>query len=307
MRHLPTRFRFRFHLRTRTQSIRYTLGRNDPTESSSLYTAPFILTATTTVKARGYVAGLSSDIVSAKISKAQVSAPVISPNGGTFNDSVTVTISDATAGSLIRYTVDGTEPTDSSVLYQAPIVLTETATVKAAGFLTGYLQSKSASATFTKNVIPQVAAPVISPAGGTFTGSVSVSISESTAGAVIHYTLDGSDPLESAPVYTCARRSDDTTTLKAKGFLTGYTESTVASGLFTVTAPAFDFSLSNGGDKTVNKKYGVNNSISTTLVSGMTQPVAFSVSGLPVGIEIVLHRRLVFSVMFDNAQNCASD
>ena len=54
----------------------------------------------------------------------------------------------------------------------------------------------------------------------------------------------------------------------------------------TVAAAAsqpFSFSLTNSGDKSVIAGSSVTNSISTTLSSGKSQTVSFSVSGLPAG------------------------
>jgi len=42
--------------------------------------------------------------------------------------------------------------------------------------------------------VPTAATPVMSPASETFSGTISVSISDSTPGATIYYTTDGSDP-----------------------------------------------------------------------------------------------------------------
>src|SRR5262249_55180086 len=46
------------------------------------------------------------------------------------------------------------------------------------------------------------AAPVLSPAGGTFTGSVTVSMSSATSGASIRYSTDGSDPNAGSKLYS---------------------------------------------------------------------------------------------------------
>src|SRR5205809_1024973 len=46
----------------------------------------------------------------------------------------------------------------------------------------------------------------------------------------------------------------------------------------------FDFSLTNGGSKTVTQGASVTNSISAALVSGTAQSVSFSASGLPSGV-----------------------
>ena len=79
-----------------------------------------------------------------------VSAPEISPNGGTFTDSQTVTIICATEGARIYYTTDGSEPTTSSALYSGPITLTETTTIKAIAVKDGMTDSEAVTAVFTK-------------------------------------------------------------------------------------------------------------------------------------------------------------
>lgn len=49
------------------------------------------------------------------------------------------------------------------------------------------------------------------------------------------------------------------------------------------TTPVFDFSLQNGGGKTVTRGQSTTNTVTATLVSGATQNVAFTVTGLPSG------------------------
>src|SRR5437870_4745141 len=59
----------------------------------------------------------------------------------------------------------------------------------------------------------------------------------------------------------------------------------VTSSALTAHPPpqSFDFSLSNGGNKTVVRGQSVSNTITATLVSGTPQSVSFSASGLPTG------------------------
>jgi hypothetical protein len=78
-----------------------------------------------------------------------VSLPVINPAGGSFVDGVSVSISTATSGASIYYTLDGSTPTAGSTRYTGPFVLNASATVKAKGMLTGYNDSAVASANFT--------------------------------------------------------------------------------------------------------------------------------------------------------------
>ena len=77
-----------------------------------------------------------------------VNTPVISPDGGLFTNSVSVTLSDSTAGATICYTLDGTTPTTNSILYLSPFVLTNSLSVTAAAFKVGAVASGTASASF---------------------------------------------------------------------------------------------------------------------------------------------------------------
>ena len=84
-----------------------------------------------------------------------------------------------------------------------------------------------------------VATPTFSPPGGTFTTAQSVTISDATSGAAIHYTTNGSTPTASSPTYTGAITVSATSTIQAIATKSGSTDSAVASAAFTIgTAPA---------------------------------------------------------------------
>lgn len=80
----------------------------------------------------------------------------------------------------------------------------------------------------------KVATPVISPHGGTFTGSVQVTLSDATPLSYIHYTTDGSDPAPNSPVYSSAFTLSASGTVKARAFKDGYITSDVAGADFTI-------------------------------------------------------------------------
>jgi uncharacterized repeat protein (TIGR03806 family) len=74
--------------------------------------------------------------------------PTISPPGGSFNNSVTVTLAGITSGVSIYYTIDGTTPTASSTLYTGPFNLTNNVLVQAIAIAPGAVNSAMASASF---------------------------------------------------------------------------------------------------------------------------------------------------------------
>ncbi|MCK6455284.1 MAG: chitobiase/beta-hexosaminidase C-terminal domain-containing protein [Phycisphaerae bacterium] len=84
-----------------------------------------------------------------------------------------------------------------------------------------------------------VATPVVAPASGNYTGSVSVTITCATSGATIRYTTDGSDPTGSSPVYPSGGFSipgPTTVTVKARGYKAGYVDSAVGSATYVIAA-----------------------------------------------------------------------
>ena len=76
---------------------------------------------------------------------------IVEPDGGGFEDSVTVRLSPDAEGVPVYYTLDGTTPTLRSPLYTSPIVLTRTTTVVALSAIDGEMCVERSVARFTKS------------------------------------------------------------------------------------------------------------------------------------------------------------
>lgn len=81
------------------------------------------------------------------------------------------------------------------------------------------------------------AAPTFSPAAGAVLSGTEVTISCATAGATIHYTLDGTEPTASSPTYSSAITIDEAKTIKAIAVKGGLDNSSVATASYTIIEP----------------------------------------------------------------------
>jgi hypothetical protein len=169
----------------------------------------------------------------------QAATPTFNPAGGSYATAQSVTITDTTAGASIRYTLDGSTPTATSALYAAPVSITATTTLKALAIASGFTNSAVASATYTITAsVNQVAAPTFSPAGGSYATAQSVTITDTTAGASIRYTLDGSTPTATSTLYSGAISVATSKTINAIGIKSGLTNSAVASATYAIGTSA---------------------------------------------------------------------
>ncbi len=164
------------------------------------------------------------------------STPTFSPAGGTFTAAQAVTISDSTAGATIYYTTDGTPPTTASTKYTGPITVSSSETIKAIAVASGYTNSAVATANYTID-IPTAATPTFSPAGGTFTAAQVVTISDSTAGATIYFTTDGTTPSTSSTQYSSPITVSTSETIEAIAAASGFTNSAVATADYAINLP----------------------------------------------------------------------
>ncbi|MGC2637390.1 MAG: chitobiase/beta-hexosaminidase C-terminal domain-containing protein [Acidobacteriaceae bacterium] len=177
--------------------------------------------------------------------------PAFSPAAGSFTSAQSVSLSDTTPGASLYYTIDGSTPTTSSTLYAAPISVAATTTIEAIAAASGYLHSSVATGTYA--ITLPAATPTFSPAAGTYNTAQSVTISDTTAGASIYYTTDGSTPTTSSPLFSSSApiAVAATTTISAIAVASGTTTSAVATATYSIagSGPAVSVVLSTPDEK----------------------------------------------------------
>jgi len=81
------------------------------------------------------------------------------------------------------------------------------------------------------------ATPAFSVAAGTYTSVQTVAITDSTPGAAIYYSADGTTPTTASSLYSAPISVGATETLQAIAIATGYTESPLATAAYTINLP----------------------------------------------------------------------
>lgn len=230
-------------------TIRYTTNGDDPDTSSSVYSAPLIITANTPLKARSWEPNKTPSPVTngtyiITANQVQADPPTFSHTEGTYTEAFNLSLS-APAGSTIRYTTDGSAPTPGSSIYNSAIpILVGTTTVKAFAQLNGKTDSPIVSKTYVVQAGPGATTPpTLSPLGGTYPQGTAIALS-AEPGATIYYTLDNNDVTESSQIYTGPLSLPaGITTLKARAKATGKALSSQTQETYTIESPAQDYKV----------------------------------------------------------------
>lgn len=216
---------------TEGANIYYTTNGADPTVESTAYQR-FRIYGKTTVKAIAEKNGLLSEIATAEYALGRCGDPVISLEDGMefahSNQVVSIRRRGKDREGVLRYTLDGSDPTSESPVYEGPFVINDSIEVKAKVFSDLYFDSAIVTSSLVR-VWENVATPVIDSVAS-FTGSkAKVVISSATEGASIYYTLDGSVPDTTSAVYTGPIYVTDSCTVKAYAVMPDYLNSAVAA------------------------------------------------------------------------------
>lgn len=208
----------------------------DYTFTPTITTSGEIVLSWSTAKGSVYLKSIT--ITYTPSSSSSVAAPTFSEDSKSFSDKFDLTLSAGSDAAMIMYTTDGTTPSyknNVGKLYEAPISITQSTTVKAIA-----VSSKGEeSDVVTKEYKLELPAPIISEETKTFTAPFTVSLSTTaTAAEAILYTLDGTEPSRenNAAKYTEPIQISATTTLKAVSYAakgTTYEYSPIATATYT--------------------------------------------------------------------------
>jgi len=185
-----------------------------------------------------------------------ISPPVFSPEQGLYTLQQQITISCASSGAVVHYTLDGEDPDHNSPVYSGPFTLSDIlpaisnrVTIRARAFKQDLGWSLTALAIFRVEYPQTVARPEITPDSGTLELGGEVLMSVSTPDAQIRYTLDGSLPNWRSNLYTgpihIARGGFQT--VMATAFKAGWNPSLDACEEYQIPLPGPPMVLVEGG------------------------------------------------------------
>ena len=238
-------------------TICYTTDGSTPTASTpgtcshgTTYSGAISVSSTTTINAIGTLsANLNSSMASGTYTiVTQAATPVFTPGTGSYTSGTSVTISTASSGCsgfIYWSSVDNPPTTGDNNSTGFNILTNATIFAKVIG-CSGFADSAVGSATYTVTS-PVVATPTFSPAPGTYGSSQSVTLTTTTPSAVICYTTNGSTPTattagtcDGSPTQTYSGpiAVSSTTTIKAIGTLASFTNSSAATGAYTINTQA---------------------------------------------------------------------
>jgi hypothetical protein len=179
-------------------------------------------------------------------------APEISPDGGAFSNTQSVTLSSKTSSAQIFYTLDGSTPTPGSTPYSDPITIGTDTTLNAIASAPGFIQSAVSTAKFTfTNQTPPV---TFSPAAGSYQNAQKVTITDPNSKAKIYYTTTGSTPTTSSHLYTGPVSVPISETLKVIAVVSGLRNSNVTTAAYAIQEGGKYINFGDGFSSTTGLK-----------------------------------------------------
>lgn len=185
-----------------------------------------------------------------------------------------VTLTCNTENAVIHYTLDGTDPDASSTVYTSPFTLSDNTTIKAIA-----IKNSKTSAIVTK-VYEVPEQTIVTEPEIIITENGEVTLVNSTDGATIYYTTDGTNPSTSSQVYSEAFIIASGTTIKAIA-VKNNVQSLIVSKTYTAAASKnyVYYGIISGTLETTVHATDEGLDISETSISALTKKEATSNAG----------------------------
>jgi alpha-tubulin suppressor-like RCC1 family protein len=227
-------------------TIHYTLNGGTPTQSDAVVPANGIVAVneTATLRVKAWKTGIPESNEDSAHYALRVATPTFSPPGGVYSQPQNVTLTCSVPNVTLRYTTNGLDPTETSpvIASGSSVNVSETQTLKVRAWRNNWTTSDVGTAIYTL----KVATPSVTPPAGLYSGTQTVTMSTSSPGVSLHFTLNGADPTSTDQVVASGSTVEIGTaaTLKVKGMRSGWSDSDtkIASYTFnvgTVAAPTF--------------------------------------------------------------------
>jgi len=230
-------------------AIYYTLDGSEPSSSSALYTGAITISnfGVTMLKAIAIKVDMTDSfiLVAEYTVLSPVAMPTANPPAGEVPHGTAISLSTATDGATIYYTLNGTEPSAFGTQYQnVPIILNDspgtTITLKAIAVKDNMKQSETFTTEYTIIAAGIVTMPAASPSAGGVTIGTKVALSAIPQDAEIWYTTDGSTPVPNSVgiKYTDTNKItiNAATTIRAIAVKSGMTNSGILTATYTILA-----------------------------------------------------------------------
>jgi alpha-tubulin suppressor-like RCC1 family protein len=215
-------------------TMHYTVTGVDPTEADPIVASGSAVTIDQpeTLKVRAWKTGMPPSDIASAVYTLQLSYPVLTPNGGTYQTPIAVMVTSPVPGAEMHYTLTGVDPTqsDPSVASGGSVSLTQTTQVRVKAWKAGWIP-----ATWAQTFTFQVGTITVSPAPGAYTAAQNVTVSTVTPGADLHYTTNGVEPTVTDPFVAGGGTIPvgASATLKIKGFRTGWNVGPTTAAIYT--------------------------------------------------------------------------
>jgi len=246
---------------TRGAFLRYTTDGTTPTSKvGTFYTGPVSVGMNQTINAIAFGAGQpngrSDSAVSSATYNFQVAVPTFSPAAGTYTSAQSVTISTTTPGAAIRYTTDGSMPTNTAgTPYTVPVSVSTSKTIRAIAYKTGWPDSAVATAGYVITVVTTLAGTAGLSGSADGMGSAALFRGPggvTTDGTNLYVADSGNNTIRKIVITTGA-----VTTLAGTAGSSGSTDGTGNAALFSgpggITTDGTNLYVADSGNNTIRK------------------------------------------------------